>query len=211
VQVDFDLVDNPTGLSVSVGNGLSGGSVDVGAALGHKTAVINLAQASSAIYLNLAGLSTSAFSIDNFSVHMVGALSLPVVQPIQALDDATGNGQCARLSSGMTPVTTRKDWRIVARTSTNGNEQLLGGGCLPADYTNLLITSWCVRNNGSSSRTINLGSISTGSDYVSGGTAAVGSNLLLSTPHLGDSSALYCNSNGTDELVHTITGIRLGK
>jgi hypothetical protein len=140
----------------------------------------------------------------------IGALSLQIVQPIQVLDDATGNAQCGLLTPGMSPVTTRKDFRIVARTSTNGNQQLLGGN-LFADYSNVRFGSWVIRNNGASARTVSLGTASGGSQYVSGFSATAGNSSLNASTIFAGGAALWCNSNGTDELVHTITGNLIGK
>ncbi len=205
VQVEFDLTASGGALSVSSGSS----AVDVGSATGHKTAIIDLNVGDGRIYLTLAGFSTASFSIDNFSVKLVGALALPVVQPCLVLDDATPNGQCARLV-GMTPVTPRKDFRIVARTATNGNEQLLGGS-LFADYTSVRIVDWSFRNNGAAARTISLGSASGGTQYASGINVGTGNVEPVSFSHYLQGNSIWVGSNGTDEIVQLIFGKILSK
>jgi hypothetical protein len=187
----------------------------------HVVAEFNNAGNDTTLYISGFAGSTSSSTINllapgkslyfkNFRIEKLGALALSTVQPCQVLDDATGNGQCGLLTPGMTPVTPRKDFRIVARTSTNGNQQLLGGA-LFSNYTTARITSWVVANNGAGSRTISLGQASAGAQYLSGGTAAVGNTDVTLLTRLLGSSAFWCSSDGTDELVHTIIGTRFSK
>ena len=151
---------------------------------------------------------TGSYSISAVSVRYCGALSLPGIQPIPVLDDTTGiGGNSARLV-GMTPVTARRDFRIVARTATSGNEQLLGGAVFD-EVNRYRITHWTINNLGTS-RTVSLGNTSGGTAYASGITAGAGLSDVTPTTRFNATTSLWVNSNGTDTLVHTIAGQRVG-
>lgn len=150
--------------------------------------------------------SASSLTVSSILVDRVGALSEPVVQPILALDDATSNGFQSRMI-GFDPVTPRKDWRIVARSATNGNAQLLGGSIF-RDANRHRIDSIVVRNAGSS-RTISIGNASGGSQYVSSATAAAGLSDHTPATRFNGTANIWIASDGTDELTTTITGHRV--
>lgn len=143
-------------------------------------------------------------------MRLVGALSLPAVQPIAVLDDVTAlGGNQARLV-GMAPVCDRRDWRIVAPTATNGNQQLLGGALIAEPERNR-IDSWVVNNTGAATRTVSLGQSSGAPTYVNAASCPVGrTEITLATrfPAAGQPN-LWANSNGIDNLTHTITGHRV--
>jgi len=144
----------------------------------------------------------------NVKANRVGAISLPGVQPIPVIDDwTTIGGNCARLV-GMTPTTQKRDWRIVTSTATSGNQQLLGGSVF-IETNRHRIDSWVINNLGTS-KTVSLGNASAGTQYASGITAAAGLNDVTLATRFNATVDLWANSNGTDQLVHTITGHRVG-
>lgn len=152
-----------------------------------------------------------SIDIDDVEVNPVGALSLPGIQPILVVDDVTMIGGNTGRLVGMNPITARKDWRLVARTSTNGWEQILGGA-LFAEPERHRIDSWVINNIGGTSRTVSLSHTNSGSTYASGLTAAAGRLDVAPTtrfPGTGQ-TGFWVNSNGTDALIHTIRGQRLG-
>ena len=69
-----------------------------------------------------------SYTLDDLSVIQCGALSDPIIQRCQVLDDATPNGMAA-IMVGFTPVTPKKEWRVPAFVdmSGTGNKQLLSG------------------------------------------------------------------------------------
>lgn len=151
------------------------------------------------------------FAITIHGISLIGALSLPGVQPIAVLDDVTSiGGNQARLV-GMVPVCERRDWRIVARTSTNGNEQLLGGAVF-AEPERHRIDSWVVNNVGAATRTVSLGQSSAATTYANAASCPVGrTEIALATRFPAAAQPnFWANSNGTDVLIHTITGHRVG-
>lgn len=148
------------------------------------------------------------FYFKNIEFVFNGALSLAAVQPIPVLDDVTGiEGNQARLL-GMTPVTERKDWRIVDSTAISGNEPILGGATF-LEANRHRIDSWVINNRGTS-RTVYLGNQSNGTEYATSFTAGAGLTEVTLATRFNATVNLWCNSNGTDQLVHTITGHRLG-
>ncbi|QYM80290.1 hypothetical protein K0B96_06655 [Horticoccus luteus] len=193
-------VDSVTAGSVNYYNGAS--YISFATAPGTYTISFTAA----ATYLSGAALQSQGGNAvcDNYTLRVLGPLFRPVVQPIAIVADATTNG-IAGVLTGMTPLTTRRDWVIQANTSTNGNQQLLGASPF-FDYTRNVIDDWVVNNKGGSSRTISLGSASGGSQYLSGGTAAGGRNVPTLATRVIGSSTLWVNSNGTDSLQHTIRG-----
>jgi hypothetical protein len=158
--------------------------------------------------VNLLGGSTD-FVFTLTGVARLGALSLPGIQPINVLDDWTGiGGNQARLV-GIAPITERRDWRIAGSTATNGNQQLLGGDLL-AEPTRHRINSWVVNNTGGATRTVSLGNTSGGTAYANAVSCPVGRTDITPTTRFPTTAAFWVNSNGTDQLVHTITGHRVG-
>ncbi len=169
----------------------------------------NVGAASNATGVEFTATGTTPTTWTNSSVLIrIGALSIPAIQPIPVLDDVTTiEGNQARLL-GMIPVTERKDWRIVDSTATNGNEQILGGATF-LDTNRHRIDSWVINNLGTS-KTVSLGNASAGTQYASSITAAAGLTEVTPSTRFNATTALWVNSNGTDQLVHTITGHRVG-
>jgi len=134
----------------------------------------------------------------------IGPLFRPIVQPVLVVADTGANKIAGVLVAGVSPVTDRRDWIIQWNTTTSGNQQLCGASVF-VDYTKILLDDWCV-NNAGTSKTISLGSASAGTQYLNGGTAAAGRNKVTLVTPLAASAALWCNSNGTDALQHTVRG-----
>jgi len=110
--------------------------------------------------------------------------------------------------AAMVPVTERKDWRIVDSTSISGNEPILGGATF-LETNRHRIDSWVINNRGTS-KTVYLGNQSNGTEYAASFTAAAGLTEVTLSTRFNATTALWCNSNGTDQLVHTVTGHRIG-
>lgn len=149
---------------------------------------------------------TDALYLKNFKSYSTGALSDPIIQPIPVVGDATPNG-IGSLVVGFEPITQSKDWMIQTRTTTSGNQQVLGGAVLftASDARKVILDSWHINNQGTT-RTVSLGATSGGANYLSGGSAAAGASMVTLVTRISAGSALWVNSNGTDELRHTIRG-----
>lgn len=140
----------------------------------------------------------------------VGALMSPIIQPIMVVDDATENGNQLRIV-GHYPITQKKDWRIIARTNTNGSVQLLGGQVFQEADTNR-IDAISIRNLGSDPRIVSLGNAASETQYVNSGTATVSPVLSDFDPdsRFNIGTSIYLTADGTDELVTTISGHLVG-
>ena len=147
--------------------------------------------------------------VDDMQWFDLGALSLPAVQPINVLDDVSGIGGNQGRLLGMTPVTNKTDFRVTARSVTSGNEQFMGGSLFPAT-NRYRISSWSIYNIGAASRTVSLGNVSAGTQYGSALTVPVGITEVTPTTRYNATADIWVNSNGTDPLVHTIAGQRIG-
>jgi hypothetical protein len=133
-----------------------------------------------------------------------GALSLPVIQPIAVLDDATTiGGNQARLV-GVTPVTDKRDWRISADTFTNGNKQVLEGTLL--DSTADVIDSIEQFTTGTPTTTV--GSVSAGSQYKASSALSAGINPATLVTRKLATGDIWVNSTSTAQVRTTITGHR---
>lgn len=105
-------------------------------------------------------------------------------------------------------MTTRQDWLLTTRTNTSGNQQLFGGPVF-LEINRSRIGSWVVRNAGTS-KTVSLGLVSAATTYVNGATAAAGLTEITLATRFPATQNLWCNSNGTDVLTHTLHGHRIG-
>lgn len=212
VRFNFSLAEGvkPTSLGLTNSGSSSGvtSSVNLNSSLAvgdNDFTVIATADATGFTFYHQISEVQSTFTVSNFSMVPIGALIQPVVQPIPVLDDAGPNRIAGVLTTGITPITEDKTWRLVAKTSTSGNEQLLASSAF-STVNRHRIDSWVIRNNGGSSRTVSLGNASAGTQYASSITAGTGlTDVTLSTRFNGTNN-LWCNSNGTDELIHTLTG-----
>jgi hypothetical protein len=98
--------------------------------------------------------------------------------------------------------------KIVTRTNLATNQQLLALAAFDA-ANRYRITSWTVTAL-TGTPTISLGNASAGAQYVSGLTLATGvptAITLLTT--IAATANLWCNSNSTDVIIHTITYERI--
>jgi hypothetical protein len=147
--------------------------------------------------------------VDDLVVQVLGALSLPGVQPVETLDDVTAVGTNQARLYGMHPVTEKTDWRIIFSTSTSGNESPYGASFI-FSYDRLCIDSYTITNVGTATRTVSVGNSVAGTQYINAGSCPVGrTRMTLVTPY-PSALTLWVNSNGTDKLVHTIKGHRTG-
>jgi hypothetical protein len=147
----------------------------------------------------------NTFSLKVVELRPLGPLAKWEIQPVATCYDAGGNKIPLVLTAGITPITRRRDWIIQAKTVTNGNEQLLGAAPF-FDHTRYVIDDWVVNNKGSNTRTISLGQASAGTQFLNGGSAPVGRNVITLASKVPGANALWCASDGTDELRHTVRG-----
>lgn len=133
-----------------------------------------------------------------------GALSLPSVQPIPVLDDATGIGGNAARLVGMMPITPKTSWRISANTLTSGNEQLLGGDIL--DSTKDVID--LIEQTTTGTPTTTVGHSSGGAQYKASSALSAGINPATFASRKLGGNAVWVGSDTTDIVRTTITGHR---
>lgn len=147
---------------------------------------------------------TGTYSIKNVKIMFGGALSLPVVQPIAVLDDATTiGGNQARLV-GVTPVTDKRDWRISADTWANGNQRLLEGALI--DSTADIINT--IEQTTTGTPTTTIGSDSAGSQYKASSALTAGINPTTLVTRKAASNEFWVGSNSTAVVRTTIKGHR---
>lgn len=151
------------------------------------------------------GCSTNAdFDISAITIRVLGALSIPGIQPCAVVDDLTNiGGNQARLV-GMTPVTSKRDWRISADTWTNGNQQILGGSVI--DSTADIIDS--IEQTTTGTPTTTIGSASAGAGYKASGALSAGINPTTLVTRKAASNDIWVNSNSTSVVRTTIKGHR---
>ncbi|HSI08836.1 MAG TPA: hypothetical protein VK985_09595 [Rariglobus sp.] len=146
------------------------------------------------------------FVISDFRLIRTGGLSLPLVQPILALDDTTLLGGNQAFLAGMWPVTSKRDWRLAATTSTNGNEQVLFGA--PLDFTKNVIDSLSQKTIEGTPTTI-VGSSSGASDYKASSALTAGPAVNVFTPvtkTISPNNGLWVGSNSTEPIRTVMTG-----
>jgi hypothetical protein len=117
--LEFDLVENTSGLAITAGIGGGGGVFS--AAVGRKS-IQFVATSNARLNVFIGSFSTSAFKVDNFTLKKVGAITLPEVTPDNILRDTS-----AQLSPpidgytiGCIPQTGAADGWIRARRTTDG-------------------------------------------------------------------------------------------
>lgn len=149
------------------------------------------------------------FYFKNVEFLVGGAITVPKPQPIPVVDDASGIGTNPGRVIGATYVGSDRTWRVVAPSTTSGNEQLLGGTVfdVPGQHR---IDSWVVTNLGAATRTISLGNTSGGTAYGASLTVPVGRTDITPASRFPGTGNLWVNSDGSDRLVHTIRGQVLG-
>lgn len=141
--------------------------------------------------------------IDDVTILAVGPLYRPIIQPIAVVADTGSNKIAGVLTSGITPITEKRDWVIQAMTNTNGNQQLLGASVF-FDSTRHVIDDWCMNTTGTP--TVTAGSASAGTQYKSSGALAATRNLISLVTRVLASANLWCGSNDTSTIYHTVRG-----
>jgi hypothetical protein len=168
------------------------------------TATVQNSTSSNQLVLAFSGTSGASFAISNLVVRPNGALSLPVIQPIAVLDDATTiGGNQARLV-GVTPVTNKRDWRICADTWTNGNQRILEGALI--DSTADIIDT--IEQTTTGTPTTTIGSDSAGSQYKASSALTAGINPTTLVTRKAASNEFWVGSNSTAVVRTTIKGHR---
>jgi len=142
------------------------------------------------------------------TAQQAGALSIPVVQPIAVLDDATTIGGNGALLLGMNTRSSsnKKVWRISDLTHTSGNEQILGGSVFYGTSEDL-ITSWTIVNAGGTT-TVSLGNVSGGTQYANAVSCPTGTTVITLLTAIPLTTNLWVNANTTAVLKHFIEGKR---
>lgn len=159
--------------------------------------------AATAPVLVFRSIGASDFSIAGYSVVVLGPIIKPVIQPIAVLADLGTNKLAGILTAGITPVTEKRDWVIQAMTNTNGNQQLLGASTF-FDATRHVIDDWCMNTTGTP--TVTAGSVSAGAQYKASGALAAARNLITLVTRVLSAVNLWCGSNDTSTIQHTIRG-----
>lgn len=177
------------------------------------TGLVRAFGANGRLRFGLVGPANGVYYLDDVTVKVNGALSAPVIQSVQVLDDATQNGQCG-LVVGFSPQTSRKDWRIVARTHTSSvhDEQLLGGA-LFLDPTRHRIDEWTCLNSSGAAVNLQYGSASGGSQYLASTSVAAGYNDVPPATRFTQSNSIWARrvaGAGVGPFTHTIRGHRVG-
>lgn len=138
------------------------------------------------------------FYIRNVKIIDLGPIAKWVIQPCRIADDATGNRIPLVLTSGLTPITTRRTWRIpvaVDMTST-GNKQLLGAALFESPQNQALdnIDVECA-----GAPTFSIGDGTTATKYAASATYTAGrTRPALASPYPADSAktGIYANVTG---------------
>lgn len=155
------------------------------------------------VFRAINAVATDTFYVRGVSVVELGPIFRPIIQPIPVVGDAGANGICGVLTSGVTPITDRRDWFIRTVTNTLGNQQLLGANVF-TDYTRQVIDSWSWKTAGTP--TVYGGSASGDNGYVASVALAARVNPATLVKRYASSNALWANSTTTDPIVHTIRG-----
>lgn len=143
-------------------------------------------------------------AISNLRVYPLGPLDRPIYQPALVTDDAFG--RFSRRLVGMTPVSSKSDFRIIGNTATSGNEQVLSGAVL--EDSDAVIDS--VEFDTDGTPTITLGSASGGAQYVASTALSAGLNAdeTLVTRKAA-STALWVGSNSTANVRTYVSGHKI--
>jgi hypothetical protein len=149
------------------------------------------------------GTNGDIYDIDDVELRLLGPTYKSVIQPILVIADTGSNKIAGILTTGMTPITEKRDWVIQAMTNTSGNQQLLGASVF-TDSTRHVIDDWCMNTAGTP--TVSAGSASAGTQYKASGALAAVRNLITLVTRVVASANFWVNANSTAEIRHTITG-----
>lgn len=147
------------------------------------------------------------FDVDDVVISWEGATLDLIPQGIgRTLIDRSASRNHATVSGTALPqyLQPTDGGKLVARTATNGNEQLQAAAAFDA-ASRYRITGWTVTAL-TGTPTISLGNASAGTQYVSGLalTTGVPTAVTLATS-IAATANLWCNSNSTDVIIHSIT------
>jgi len=198
-------VDSTAG-SPSIGSDVStsiGGALTTSFVTYQQAFVATLASTSNALLKRGSNCAGRTITIDDVQLYDLGPIFKPVIQPILVVADAGANKLAGILTSGITPITDKREWLIQAATNTNGNQQLLGASLFAAS-TKHVIDDWCMNTAGTP--TVTAGSASAGTQYKSSGALAATRNLITLVTRVLATANLWCGSNDTSTIQHTITG-----
>lgn len=206
-RIVFSAKVDSTAGSPSIGSDVSpsiGGALSTSFVTFDQTFIATLASTSNAILKRGSNCAGRTITIDNVQLYDLGPIAKPVIQPIAVLADAGANKIAGILTSGITPITEKRDWVIQGSTNTNGNQQLRGASVFFNTNAHR-IDSWVI-NNAGTSKTVSLGNASAGTQYLNAGTAAAGLSDTTLATRFNATVNLWVNSNGTDVLTHTVSG-----
>ena len=152
---------------------------------------------------------TSTLQIDNLTLKPVGALvdlDFTSTVGLQVTDRSGGINQHALLGGLNNDLTRPRRWgQVRGRTSTNGNQQLCGGTCLPvnARIDSLVVSS---DNSGTPVTSVSVGNASGGAQLVNAAAIAAGRNDLTAfVSRFSTTGAVWIAANGTSNLDWTVT------
>lgn len=130
------------------------------------------------------------------TVHDLGPIFKPTIQPCRILDDAGGNGICGVVASGITPITERRGWRFRATVdmSSTGNKQLFGAAVFDTPQNQALDS--IEPTHGANGATYSIGDGTTATAYTANAAQTSGrKRLTITNPFPADSgkTGLYAN------------------
>ncbi|MDF3056812.1 MAG: hypothetical protein K0R17_1027 [Rariglobus sp.] len=224
IRLRFDVYRpsaNTTGTHINIRDGGSGlltptldfvpvadtwTSYDVVLPMSNSTSALQFRLAIGATTGGALGTGDKAY-FKNVRVNLMGALSLPGVQPIPVIDDWTGLGGNAARLVGMTPVTDNRYFRISADTASSaaGGVALLGGDIL--DSTRDVIDT--MEQSTTGTPTVSVGHL-TGSltTYKASAALVAGINPTTLVTRKLAGNQVWVASSTTDTVRTTITGHR---
>lgn len=167
-------------------------------------------RAVNAFFASGAGVGFESLEASNFVVSGLSIIPLGTLYELgdcsrdagYVVRDTSGNGAHTILpASGVSIINPAKSGTVYFTTTTNGNQQL--GGAQVIIPTNARILSWVVNSSGTP--TVSLGNASAGAQYVSGAVMAAGNNDITLLTRFAATGNLWCNSNSTATLKHTVS------
>jgi hypothetical protein len=200
-------------ISADVAN-LSGSFSFRGSLLGTLGTISNIGRFSSTFVLvsssfgNLEVLSGGSGSVDldNLTLKLAGAvvdLNFAEAVYFQVPDRSTNNFH-AQVAASPSLFNGSRRGQLRGRTNTNGNQQLVGTGCIP---TNARILAIVVKSDGSGTPTnaINIGEVSGGLQISSGVAVVPGRNEVeMFDSRYSTTGNIRINANGTSNLDITV-------
>lgn len=118
--------------------------------------------------------------------------------------DLSGNAtrqNILRGASGLTHTVPGREAIVTAVTNTSGNQQLLGAPAIDT-ARRWRLRSWTIFSTGTP--TVSLGNVSAGAQYASGTVLTAANNEITPLVRIPGTANLWCNSNSTATLTHTL-------